>query len=881
MAPNCSKHIIPTKLTVASILLLSVPFLSGCGGSSDVVPDEPEKPVEMPKESFVTLDLRISVNDGGMPITRAFDPNDDGTFDNPKNDNDYEKVHTLRVVIVRADSTIEHNRMVTVRDNYGDVIESGDIVNDNLQFKVSAGEKKKIYLFANESTVNRNKTADEQFDFTANLKKGSTFPIKQIEDILITRDSDKAFIDNGSTVPLDEKSYVPMSEWFEVEVPAASGKVAEEFHTVEDLFLTRSLVKFSFSVALTGENLYDTQMTLRGIRISTLANSGYYLPKNTIYDPAKYTASTLPYYGRLITQFDVPMDAANPVADDYSNCTFLFDQPLPLTVEGVDRSPLIYLPESKLIGDNNHYNVTLLFSDPNQDDIYESKPLDIQAIPRNTHVKINILLSTHSMQATVTLFPYTAVDLKPTFGFGVPVTEIHITEEAQSVAVGQTIPLAGYVLPADANNKNIIWSSKKTNIATVDKDGFVTGVSEGTTEITATSADNPELKTTCTITVTPKIEVTVSILPENPTVVVGDTLSLTALVSPTNVKQDVTWASSDENVAKVDKDGFVIGVGAGTTKITATSVYDETKSQSCDITVTSKKLVTSITMSPEDEQTIVEGRQVSFTASVTPSSATNQDLKWTSSDPSVATVSSYGLVTAISAGETGKAEATIKAEATDGSGKFATCKVTVTPKTPVDDVSLAANDFLVNGEFKLAAPLEETLKVTVTPSNATYPNVIWTSSNPYVATVNNSGKVTATNKGKTTITVTSVDDPSKYASCEVEVTWIPVKKIILMKSGEEKTSWETTPGTELDLRAYIDPSNASNKNVTWKSSDENVAYVEFLYYQGSHSNTDYLRTAVVYIHAVGSGTATITCTSDDEPSEGEPKISTTFTVTVK
>lgn len=394
MTLKSCKHIIHAGLCKVTVALLSTLLLAGCAGSSADVPEEPELPKEEMREHYVNLDLRISVNDGAAPGSRAF--SGDGTYEEPASN--YEKVHTLRVVIVREDGTIEHNRMVNVKDNYGNTITSGDIINDDLQFKVVDNEEKKIYLFANESAVNRNKGTDEQFDFTSKLPVGIEFPTKDVSNILIKRVADKAFIDNGRSTPLAEKSYLPMSEFFEISVPAfeeietdivmdPSGK-AEKF-IEEQLFLTRSLIKFSFHVSIvdnTEIDMTDFNVSLSGVKISNLSNSCYFLPNNTIYSPGKEVKESV--NEREITSFEMP---ENPGASD---CTFLFDSPLKLNKSGEATSPKLYLPETKTDGE---YLVTLMFSDPTQDELYSSQPLQIKDIARNTHVKVNITLGNNGI----------------------------------------------------------------------------------------------------------------------------------------------------------------------------------------------------------------------------------------------------------------------------------------------------------------------------------------------------------------------------------------------------------------------------------------------------------------------------------------------------
>ena len=255
MIPNFIKNALQRCCTVAIGCIVALPLLTGCSSDSSV-PDNTGiiEPIVESDKGSITLDLSIGINNGSDATTRAFTPNENDPFEPPVSD--YEKVHTLRVVIVRhkvnqngtEDLIIEHNRMVTVRDGYGDVIDNQYIINDNLQFKVVADEKKTIYLFANEKGVNLNKPTDEKFDFTKDLIVGKPFPSEKVNNLLITRKTNAAFIDNGTTTPLADKCYVPMSESFDVIVPAATGKT-EDFYS-KYIFLNSSLIKFSFSFTL-------------------------------------------------------------------------------------------------------------------------------------------------------------------------------------------------------------------------------------------------------------------------------------------------------------------------------------------------------------------------------------------------------------------------------------------------------------------------------------------------------------------------------------------------------------------------------------------------------------------------------------------------------
>ena len=172
----------------------------------------------------------------------------------------------------------------------------------------------------------------------------------------------------------------------------------------------------------------------------------------------------------------------------------------------------------------------------------------------------------------------------------VDVTEVKITSTVTEVKVGETITLTAEVLPADATNKTVTWTSSDATVATVDSTGKVTGVAAGPATITAKAG---EKTTTVEVTVkaaatsggeTTTIAVTeVKITSTVKEVTAGEIITLTAEVSPADAtNKTVTWTSSNESVATVDSTGKVTGVAAGTATITAKAGE---KTNAVDVTV--------------------------------------------------------------------------------------------------------------------------------------------------------------------------------------------------------------------------------------------------------------------------------------------------------
>ena len=419
-------------------------------------------------------------------------------------------------------------------------------------------------------------------------------------------------------------------------------------------------------------------------------------------------------------------------------------------------------------------------------------------------------------------------DLEPAPS-AISVTGVTLNKSTLSIQVGGSETLTATVAPKDASNKKVTWKSSNEAVATV-ANGKVMGVKAGEATITVTTDDGGKTAT-CKVTVSDK-EVKVTGVKLNKTatsIFVGDSETLTATITPENAtNQKVTWKSSDTAIASVDANGKVTAVKAGEATITVTT-EDGGKTAACKVTVSDKEVkVTGVKLNKTATSLLVGGNET-LVATILPENATNKKVTWKSSNAAVATVDATGKVTAVKAGE-----ATITVTTEDG-GKTATCKVTVSNKE-VNVTGVTLN----KATLTLIAGASETLTATVAPADATNKKVTWKSSNAAVATVDATGKVTAVKAGEATITVTT-DDGAKTAACKVTVT-MPVSGVTL-----NKTALTLNIGANETLTATVAPADATNKKVTWKSSDATVATVD----------------ANGKVTGVKAGEATITVTTDD------------------
>ena len=177
----------------------------------------------------------------------------------------------------------------------------------------------------------------------------------------------------------------------------------------------------------------------------------------------------------------------------------------------------------------------------------------------------------------------------------IEITEVLLNKDAETLTEGDTITLSAEVLPYDTTySKNVSWSSSNEAVATVSADGTVTAKSAGTAIITATSENG--MTASCTITVEKKlIPITeVCLDKSSATLTEGETTALTATVLPENTtdSKNVSWSSSNSEVAIVDANGTVTAKSAGTAVITA--ITENGKTASCTVTVNKKDTYTGL-----------------------------------------------------------------------------------------------------------------------------------------------------------------------------------------------------------------------------------------------------------------------------------------------
>lgn len=481
-------------------------------------------------------------------------------------------------------------------------------------------------------------------------------------------------------------------------------------------------------------------------------------------------------------------------------------------------------------------------------------------------------------------------------------------DETLTLDVGTEQTLLSAVSPADATNKNVTWSSDNESVATV-ADGVVTGCAAGTAKITATTMDG-SYTDTCDVTVTQPVT-GVSLDKSIISIEVGETGTLTATVSPANAtNKKVVWTVNKGSVATVSQSGVVTALSVGTATVTATANYKTdicevrvvpkeysvsaapnnpaygtiygggvyidggyarvmaTPNAGCHFV---RWTINDIEVSTSEEYTFRVTRDCTliavFEEDVVPQPPAIIPVGMSCSVTDAALYGAKGSVTVTaSGGNSGAYQYSLDNGATwqdsniysvaagmytavvrDASNTSNTATRNITVGQPAHVGNIAAK----NVSTKANAGTALTIVPPAAPKGYSIMYVSWSSSNPSVATVDANGNVTFLAGGKATI-ITKIVSQMTDSRGRMKTKTTTIKKTVTVNQPIASISLNLTDITiarkgKVKLSASINPASASNKKLTWKSSNAKVASVS---------------SSGVVVGKSG-GTAVITCTAKD------------------
>ena len=412
---------------------------------------------------------------------------------------------------------------------------------------------------------------------------------------------------------------------------------------------------------------------------------------------------------------------------------------------------------------------------------------------------------------------------------GIPISGIQITHLPENLRVGQTHRLEITYTPINTTQKEIVWESSDTSILSVDGSGTLTALKDGTATITATSVENDVLIHSVAITVLPPEIIPVEDVKigiDSAIGYIGESVQLTATISPVDAKDNIIWQSSDESIATISQKGVITYLKAGTVTITAKcSSFDVEDS----ITITVKEILSktivlqmeNLVKISENSYGLKEGH-VGKVEAILDENATILTVVFTSSDPTIAKISDSGVIEGITMGTV-----TITATTSyDGESTSASFTLTILDPTIYVE-SVAIKSLTVSSEILTGTTLSVYIGSTgkfaseVLPSDATNPALSYSSNNTNVVTVYSDGRMQALAVGSAVITLSSQENPEIKHSVTINVVDIQVESIEIKNL---PTEFRVDQTHRLEI-AYT-PANTSQKSVLWKSSDSSVLTVD-------------------------------------------------------
>ncbi len=439
-----------------------------------------------------------------------------------------------------------------------------------------------------------------------------------------------------------------------------------------------------------------------------------------------------------------------------------------------------------------------------------------------------------------------------------PAATIDIESAGSSyLTTGDKLQLTAVVKPDDATDKRVDWESSDTNVATVDDNGLVEAVGTGLAVITAKSKSDPNVSSkgfpinvgaaTGTLKVTADYEGLTPAPSEGWWIKVkidGNVFTLTAAEAS---RSDKFGLGSHELQMEVSQNLYNYNVGfvVDSTLVEETSVEIE-KNTTKEVTVKiSKRPVEEIDVQFKDGSTsqICVKDSLQLVASVSPTNATVTDVEWTSDNDKVATVNDSGNVTGVGVG-------TAKIKATSVSNPEVSKEVAITVDYQRGDLKV----WVYYEVSELPSDWKITLDVGDNPNGGEKRKEVLNGAKTGVTmedlpTGNYTVKLTTENLDNYEVISSHPDSVSVNRGTTVTVKITIKSRPVASISLDPITTDPLIVGDTLTLKAVIDPDNATDKRVTWESSNKNVATVDD---KG-------------VVTGVGAGQTTITATSASNP----------------
>ena len=381
------------------------------------------------------------------------------------------------------------------------------------------------------------------------------------------------------------------------------------------------------------------------------------------------------------------------------------------------------------------------------------------------------------------------------------VQSLSLNATQKELIVGDSFTLTATAMPENATNRNVVWKLVSGDAITLSSDGGIQAKKVGEALVRAEAADGSGVSAECRVVVKPRLVQSISLNATQKELIVGDSFTLTATLSPENAtNRNVVWKLVSGDAIALSADGVIQAKKVGEALVRAEAADGSGVSAECRVVV-KPRLVQSISLNATQKELIV-GDSFTLTATAMPENATNQSVVWKLVSGDAIALSSDGVIQAKKVGE-----ALVRAEAVDGSGVSAECRVVVKPRL-VQSLSLNATqkELIIGDAFSLTA--------TAMPENATNRNVVWKLVSGDAVALSADGVIQAKKVGEALVRAEAVDGSGVSAECKVVV------KPRLVQSISLKLEKDTVAvGDRFTVVAEVLPKNATNHSLQWMVSE--------------------------------------------------------------
>ena len=378
------------------------------------------------------------------------------------------------------------------------------------------------------------------------------------------------------------------------------------------------------------------------------------------------------------------------------------------------------------------------------------------------------------------------------------VQSISLNATQKELIIGDAFSLTATAMPENATNRNVVWKLVSGDAIALSADGVIQAKKVGEALVRADAVDGSGVSAECRVVVKPRLVQSISLNATQKALIVGDAFTLTATLSPENAtNRNVVWKLVSGDAIKLSSDGGIQAKKVGEALVRAEAADGSGVSAECRVVV-KPRLVQSISLNATQKELII-GDAFSLTATAMPENATNRNVVWKLVSGDAIALSADGVIQAKKVGE-----ALVRAEAADGSGVSAECKVVVKPRL-VQSLSLNATqkELIVGDSFTLTA--------TAMPENATNRNVVWKLVSGDAIALSADGVIQAKKVGEVLVRAEAADGSGVSAECKVVV-----KPRLVQSLSLNATQKELIVGDAFSLTATAMPENATNRNVVWK-----------------------------------------------------------------